>query len=90
MLSHDRERPRPDPARFSRRTGGKISGGCTSYGQRNHMHEDTDELDTGLADLAGVPLRDLPRVPSSVLDHALERLLRVEDQDQLAGFTNRI
>jgi hypothetical protein len=54
------------------------------------MHEDTDELDTGLADLAGVLLRDLPRLPASVLDHALERLLRAEDQDQQAGFQNRI
>jgi FXSXX-COOH protein len=54
------------------------------------MHEDTDELDAGVADLAGVPLRDLPRLPASVLDHALERLLRAEDQDQHAGFNNRI
>ena len=54
------------------------------------MHEDTDELTTGLADLAGVPLRDVPRLPSTVLDHALERLLRAEDQDQQAGFQNRI
>jgi FXSXX-COOH protein len=54
------------------------------------MHEETDELDTGLADLVRVPLRDVSSIPSTVLDHALDRLLRAEDQGQAAGFNNRI
>lgn len=53
------------------------------------MREDTDELEGWLPDLAGVLLRDLPRSSSPVLDQALERL-EAEDQDQHAGFQNRI
>jgi FXSXX-COOH protein len=52
------------------------------------MHEDTGEFDAGLADLVDVPLRELPRLPGSVLDHALERLVS-EDPEQHAGFQNR-